>query len=183
MSEKKIVVPDGMITAVQERIDYLPINVRGILEAALLWLTKKPIVPKIHVAGQILADYRLGNANCCDALAIQFCCEEWQRRMFDAPDPEVPEVWHIIAKVLQDEPTYNGSFTRNYADISKNIALALTERGFEFRPVVSGEPEPKVHPILQEWIDDAKSKGVEPATIINYIRLFERAFQAGKDSK
>jgi len=40
-----------------------------------------------------------------------------------------------------------------------------------------------MHPILKAWMDDAEAKGVDEATKCNYRRLFERAFQAGRESK
>ena len=51
MSEKKIVVPEGMLKAVQliapDRLmpDIHITTVKGVLEAALCWLAKNPIVP------------------------------------------------------------------------------------------------------------------------------------------
>lgn len=38
------------------------------------------------------------------------------------------------------------------------------------------------HPILADWLKDAQAKGVDTATQTNYRRLFERAFNAGKES-
>jgi hypothetical protein len=43
-------------------------------------------------------------------------------------------------------------------------------------------PEKEDHPILKAWMAEAEAKGVDEATKCNYRRLFERAFEAGRNS-
>jgi len=60
-----------------------------ILEAALLWLSENPIVPTDE---QSLAVVGLKRAFPFDAHEwVRWGAVEWQRRMFLAPEPEVPE--------------------------------------------------------------------------------------------
>ena len=109
MSDKKILVPEGMLKAAVEAVRVrsefgfhfidnkdelrsrrarIVAQTQDTLEAALLWLSENPIVPtneqtqgvcdSIFVGSEYLLDPR-------DAMV------EWQRRMFLAPEPEVPE--------------------------------------------------------------------------------------------
>ena len=80
MQEKKIVVPDGMLKAAIECRNLEGIHKRtfeAILEAALRWLSDNPIKPTRHQVTELMV--------------IPFMFEEWQRRMFLAPEPEIPE--------------------------------------------------------------------------------------------
>ncbi len=102
----KIVVPEGMLKAV----DAAWINAHGgphpqaspkvakdiedgirfDLEAALRWLSENPIVPTMQELVSMQEAYcrqqMSGEHN-----SMVFVAVEWQRRMFLAPEPEVPE--------------------------------------------------------------------------------------------
>lgn len=52
-----------------------------ILEAALLWLSENPIAPTDKQFFDLSSD--VGD--------VRMRCVEWQRRMFLAPEPEIPE--------------------------------------------------------------------------------------------
>lgn len=101
---KRIVVPEGMLKAAIQADKELyehwgPIpedrwgrtTRKAIIEhsvnAALLWLSENPIRPNCEQIGEISKWFGSHNhgATCEDF------CEEWQRRMFLAPEPEVPE--------------------------------------------------------------------------------------------
>ena len=108
MTEKRYVVPEGMLKAVQliapDRLmpDIHITTVKGVLEAALLWLAKNPIVPPYDRA-QIFAEslpYRIE----CEHTVVSMnkWAVEWQCRMFEAPEPEVPEE---IKDLWQSAPT------------------------------------------------------------------------------
>ena len=98
MSEKKIVVPEGMLNAVAETkygdqicsietAVSLRDGVRKDIEVALRWLSENPIMPTDEQLDEMEGDirYRVG-VN----FDIQKLISEWQRRMFFAPEPEAP---------------------------------------------------------------------------------------------
>lgn len=89
---KKIVVPEGMLKAglkAAAKCSYGGIvNVGVILEDALRWLTEHPIVPTFDQGLEILGQIK--PYNMWTELYMQVI-EIWQRRMFDAPELEVPE--------------------------------------------------------------------------------------------
>lgn len=58
----------------------------------------------------------------------------------------------------------------------------LRSFGLYFQSRMYDAPEPNVHPVLKEWLEDCKAKGVDEATRVNYRRLFERAFEAGREA-
>jgi hypothetical protein len=86
---KKIVVPEGMLKAVCETYSD---SVEVCIEKALLWLSENPIVPSHEQWEKMTMDvhkergWSVTNLDDHAGLAI----EEWQRRMFLAPEPEVP---------------------------------------------------------------------------------------------
>ncbi len=95
--KKKIVVPPEMLKAVVSAMLKNPVEYTGLrnfekdvaksiafgLEAALLWIGENPIVPTEEQAQEMARFGPLRDVN--------FLCAEWQRRMFLAPEPEVPE--------------------------------------------------------------------------------------------
>lgn len=105
MRNKKIIVPDEMLKAAQiEAQDWLAYDApqtRKLLEAALRQLSEHPIVPtdeqladiRSSVRMEIPRDSRGFVDGSKDMLWPWFksILEEWQRRMFLAPEPEVPE--------------------------------------------------------------------------------------------
>lgn len=99
MSEKKIVVPTGMIEAAHVAWQMHPIRgydpddaINKALEAAIRWLSENPIVPTRKQWDEIGASpevYGHVYSN-SDEAEIELCVA-WQRRMFLAPEPEIPE--------------------------------------------------------------------------------------------
>ena len=91
MSETKIKVPEGMRRAAEDAVvrDLPGSNYCGIvnvgLEAALRWLSENPIVPTMEQATEMSDS---GHPCVLDGV---WYATEWQRRMFLAPEPEVPE--------------------------------------------------------------------------------------------
>ena len=75
---KKIIVPDGMLKAMNSAFDNGRRTTSLLGEAALLWLSENPVVPTHDQFDAMRGTYR-------------DICAEWQRRMFLAPEPEVPE--------------------------------------------------------------------------------------------
>ncbi len=103
MDERKIVVPEGMLKAAwhaqlpadnptyewDEGDELSKKSYRRVFEAALRWLLENPIVPS-ETDVIILADVSL-RAGDDRNKQVQDVAVEWQRRMFLAPEPEVPE--------------------------------------------------------------------------------------------
>ena len=95
--EKKYVVPDGMLeTAIEDCMD-LPIHgpdgigaamCERALEAAVRWLAENPIEPTKEQWSKLWTDTRSGGLHGGNYKMLS----EWQRRMFLAPEPEVPEL-------------------------------------------------------------------------------------------
>jgi hypothetical protein len=86
LSEKKIVVPDGMIKAVMHEFPAGLSNPWAWeetfrkLEAGLLWLSENPIVPKEGECQKIWKE--TGLANEISDIELRCIVVEWQRRMF-----------------------------------------------------------------------------------------------------
>ena len=58
------------------------------LEAALRWLSEHPAAPTLEQIKSIKSQTSLEEIN---PACVYHICLEWQRRMFLAPEPEVPE--------------------------------------------------------------------------------------------
>ena len=109
MSEKKIVVPDGMIQAARAALkaryhdasEGQILDACMVLVAAVQWLHDNPIVPTVDQWSDIYHN--------SDARSARWRCVEWQRRMFLAPVMEVPksiataeEVVRLLEECLMD---------------------------------------------------------------------------------
>lgn len=100
MSEKKIVVPEGMLKAaiaVIENYDDVVGNgqceefrIELIVEAALRWLSENPIVPTKDDLAMVRLLY-FDRKHLDGKSTVTDFVVGWQRRMFIAPEPEVPE--------------------------------------------------------------------------------------------
>lgn len=93
---KRIVVPEGMLKvaldswSVSGRVQLHPNTIASIgasLEAALLWLSENPIVPTEEQWKAMNNERQWPDS----VGRRQWLVAEWQRRMFLAPEPEVPE--------------------------------------------------------------------------------------------
>jgi hypothetical protein len=90
MSEKRYVTPDAMLDVVYSTIENSGLEfgegekllVCAALDASIKWLAENPIVPTEQ-------EYRDFGVK-FDFQGVK-CIAEWQRRMFLAPEPEVPE--------------------------------------------------------------------------------------------
>ena len=102
MAERRVVVPDGMLKAAVPC--YLPDRqlVHSILEAALLWLSENPIVPTSEQLHSIIGKLPMAMCDIVWTERDRALIAEWQRRMFLAPEPEVPEE---IKDLWQAQPT------------------------------------------------------------------------------
>ena len=114
MSEKRIVIPQGMTAAAHNATGlenngnkYYYIS-RG-LEAALFWMSENPIVPsEDQVKGMIKGtDLHWGWDSEWPSHTRDWLIE-WQRRMFLAPEPEVPKELEDLLCAKSD--TFNKHF-------------------------------------------------------------------------
>lgn len=93
MSEKRFVIPEGMLAAAERAYnDCIFENNRSeeTVEAAVRWLAKNPIVPTEEQLDSVMSS----SSGPMDIRAyVKLCLVEFQRRMFlePEPEPEVPE--------------------------------------------------------------------------------------------
>ena len=110
MSDKKIVVPEGMLEAVvavspqadRPSREFAREFYRPLLEAALEWLSEHPIVPIDKEVEEILdkvEPYRNWPE------MVKRVVEIWQRQMFIATEPELPEE---LKTIFKDTSKWNG---------------------------------------------------------------------------
>jgi hypothetical protein len=105
MSEK-IAVPEGMLEAGREawknglNSDIPSTLVRHILEAALRYQSNNPAMPTVDQMEKMTGWSKIN-----DDLKIHQCLIvilAWQRRMYDAPEPEVPEEIRSLQRIRLD---------------------------------------------------------------------------------
>ena len=121
--EKKIVVPEGMMKAAIFAWRLHPIRgyppedaVCKAVEAALRWLSEHPIVPTQKQSRKLYADVPQGLL--VDEVPSWYAVE-WQRRMFLAPESEVPEeikdlLWSIGGTWMQTDKKHNNEVAEAY---------------------------------------------------------------------
>jgi hypothetical protein len=108
MSEKRYLVPEGMWHAAEHAAE-CGFTQRQILEAALRWWSENPIMPKDDQLDEMICDNPIIMKFISDeaedseldaavdkyrvlfSVMLHSLMSEWQRRMFLAPNPEVPE--------------------------------------------------------------------------------------------
>ena len=89
---KKIIVPEPMLSAAEDSgAGCGSRSCEMILEAALRWLSENPIVPTDEQAKLLGKVYASNNFGSDYHDSLKRTVVEWQRRMFLAPEPEVPE--------------------------------------------------------------------------------------------
>lgn len=118
----KIKVPEGMLKAFHrsEAHDGLKWDdnvLENMLEAALRWLSDNPIVPTRD-------DVLKMNRGWHFEVEIISAITEWQRRMFLAPEPEIPEE---VKDLLWSETLYAGDqkFFEAVPRINENVIEAF----------------------------------------------------------
>jgi len=136
MSESRIVVPDGMLTAAMHAIgipeQYKQTHqVNKALEAALRWLSENPIVPTDEQVKAI--HHSATEAACTSKSILPFFAIEWQRRMFLAPEPEIPE--DIRDLIYGDEVAATGLVKGGTFDESNQRVLEAYRRGQKSKSV------------------------------------------------
>jgi hypothetical protein len=122
MSERKIVVPTGMLAAVCDArcVSHRSV-VQVILEVALGWLSQNPLVPTSQQAQEILREHRRETGEWPTHPEV---CAMWQRRMFLAPKEEVPKE---IADMMRE-----GTGIMPFEELNA-IILEAYRRGQQFK--------------------------------------------------
>jgi len=128
----KIKVPEGMLEAAMRASLEAGLAIgpstelRIPIEAALRWLSENPIEPSLEqsailrdLACVVSAGYGTHDPTAAAAAAVAM---EWQRRMFLAPEPEVPEEISIDAEIL-----YQDTMHRKQAEATSLLEKALLE--------------------------------------------------------
>src|SRR6185312_13315747 len=90
MSEKRVVVPEGMLEAATRHVQgsFVEMAVQDGVKAALLWLAENPIVPTLEQWAECLRDSGMEAYGIVTERMGPGAVAEWQRHMFDAPEPE-----------------------------------------------------------------------------------------------
>ena len=140
MIEKKTVVPEGMLAAawqdiaaaMKERISVGGIGgvaelhvARIAVEAALRWLSENPIVPTDEQIRDLFEANRYGVSR--EAWRIYFT--EWQRRMFLAPEPEIPDEIEDLLRFPPDIVIPGDDLYRHVKAHLDNVATEAFKRG------------------------------------------------------
>lgn len=122
MSEKKIVVPEGMINAVDAALSLergwrheLPAGIArdATLQAALRWMSENPIVPTEQQALDMATGCKFDSFENWELVRWGAC--EWQRRMFLAPDPEIPqEIADLCNENGPNSPRWKAAIIESY---------------------------------------------------------------------
>jgi hypothetical protein len=113
VSDKKYVVPEGMMVAVDGEFPSVAKASeveRGLL-AAIRWLAENPIAPTMEQAHEMFM-LKTGFGFEMHEWVRWGACE-WQRRMFEAPEPEVPEA---VKGLLWDAALFGKSTTGDHND-------------------------------------------------------------------
>ena len=151
--EKRYVVPDGMLVAAahmyheqaQDGVDEGAM--RDSLEAAIRWLAENPVTPKTYAElptiGYLSDSSSWGTRgtpeyeqkrqeNYLDGMSRLLA--KWQRRMFLAPQPEVPEAIKDLMfypEATQDPRPDHAFRSREYGTVTQGLILEAYRRGLE----------------------------------------------------
>ena len=116
--EKKIVVPAEMLKAAIPTFaadSYADAKgiATAILEAALYWLSENPMVPTAKQRDAVVKSATLNGQMTTNYACLMI---EWQRHMFLAPEPEVPEEIRnlFVAEVSEPASEFNARVVEAY---------------------------------------------------------------------
>lgn len=120
MGERKRVVPEGMLRAAENKYRTIEnynshhatdphsrMVLKECLESALRWLSENPTVPTISDLEAMRSGWKDTPEASAEGVVI-FLIAEWQRRMFLAPEPEVPRVVNGFDDLLWNRVGMNG---------------------------------------------------------------------------
>lgn len=142
MSETKYVVPDGMMKAAyNEFFKAASLNGRPsvtdgerllyALEAALRWLSENPIVPTSEQLYSTIGKLPVAMCDIVWTERDRAMIAEWQRCMFLAPEPKVPEeIKDLLSNPEQfDKHPFQSNKVSLRKDIIEKIAIEAFRRG------------------------------------------------------
>ena len=146
--EKKIVIPEGMLTAAWQAVSskmktYIPGHGPGELhvariavEAALLWLSENPIVPTKEQLGPVVKECGKLSQSLYGYGGWIWMITEWQRRMLLAPGPDVPEA---VSKLEPGKCPHRWQAKIDYITMERVVYCELC--CWEYSRTVGGEKE------------------------------------------
>ena len=137
---EKIVVPEGMLKAAkdvyhdkaQDGVDQSA--VKEALKAALRWLSEHPIVPTdeqhdvLYKEFVSLPETRIVTNGTTFRSFFRWAIDAWQRRMFLAPEPEIPDIWMSFVRNAPEDAVSMTIFSANGTELKK-IDLKAFRRG------------------------------------------------------
>ena len=124
-------VPQGMLRAVEiashaDKTFFDAGDAEPILEAALLYQRQHLPVPTLEQA-----ECAYNGFNGPHATTIQHCMTEWVRRMYDAPEPEVPEAVKDLLPFPKDVVILDQGLYRRIKAHLDDVATEAYRRGRE----------------------------------------------------
>lgn len=139
MSKKKIVVPKGMLEAaldgpgIESVKETRRLYVEACIEASMRWLSENPIVPSDDQRDEIICAWdKFGRLQEGSGDFFRWSLIEWQRRMFLAPEPDVPEAFKEAVIGILDQINQNALAPSN-AVPQLHAALEAYRRGQKSR--------------------------------------------------
>ncbi len=150
MSEKKYVVPEGMLNAFHDALCHTrEVDEDNALEAALRWLGENPIVPTHDQIDEMQI--------ACDLPAFahhgfERICEEWQLRMFLAPEPGLAKDGTVEFLTGSTRP------------------VAIWWQGKRWPIATIAEPEPRVPEQIKDLWEASPTPDTKKRTIEAYRR-------------
>lgn len=125
MNERLIVVPEGMLDAIDGILFTTERSrVKAVLIIALRWLSEHPIVPTEAQWEECCAEWQKSR-DPMDSPSMENIYPIWQRRMFLAPEPAVPEaIKDLLWKHIPSDDKFQTA-----SDLHNTLVLAAYVRG------------------------------------------------------
>lgn len=164
MSEKRIKVPDGMLYVADR---YSNVHDRdtllGILQNALRWWTEYPIVPKDDEMRKLILDCPFSSTS---YRGQRWMIEEWQRRMFVEPEPEVPTYEELLAEWRKVKDHQPNVFVPGSLRMEEEVPEEIREFLYE-----------------QDYIESESGNKDRYKELSSHNRLVLQAYRLGQQSK
>jgi len=155
MGETKFVVPKELDYAVENAIGFhrpdlanqnIPEIARIAAKAFVRHLAENPIVPTDAFLKEMLNRDFFGGMNWTDPQVFKFCTE-WQRRMFDAPEPEMignEEIGRFCGRYQRIDDAVREAYLRGQQSHKKE-EFQFGATGFDgFEPITGHRPNSQV---------------------------------------
>lgn len=180
---KKYVVPEQMVMAAYQwcSASFKMSEVKRMLEAATEWLAANPIVPDDTQIGEMMSAKRQFIDHFGESDWIRWGATDWQRRMFLAPEPEVPEAVKDLMISMGSLQTRPPQTTEAAIEELNKRTLEAYRRG-QSNSANSGlaaTPQSK-RPIVEDLLNGYFGDG-HTADSANLARSIERIYREGKN--